>query len=150
MQRFERFWSFRFARPATLANINMKEVRAGWAPSGQRFLGDTPYSTKLHHSVGGRRNAPTVAHGAWLRRYAQGGGAKHAREQRTASRWPSVGVVKVQLYVDGVLTDTSTATPWTRWNTSPKQVAVGAHTLQTKAYDGSSNSGLSSVIPVYK
>jgi hypothetical protein len=37
----------------------------------------------------------------------------------TVNAWDNVSVVKVQLYVGGVLTDTSTATPWTRWNTSP-------------------------------
>jgi hypothetical protein len=69
----------------------------------------------------------------------------------TVNAWDNLGVVRVQLYVDGVLTDTSTAAPWTtKWNTSPKQVAVGAHTLQTKAYDGAGNSGLSPAITVYK
>jgi hypothetical protein len=68
----------------------------------------------------------------------------------TVNAWDNVGVVRVQLYVDGVLTDTATAAPWTtRWNTNGK-VANGSHTLQTKAYDGAGNSGLSPAITVYK
>jgi hypothetical protein len=62
----------------------------------------------------------------------------------------NVRVVKVQLYVDGVLTDTVTAAPWaTKWNTNGK-VAKGAHTLQVRAYDAANNVGISSTRTVYK
>jgi len=62
----------------------------------------------------------------------------------------NVGVVKVQLYVDGALYTSSTSAPFTtKWNTNGK-VAKGAHTLQTKAYDAAGNVGASASVIVYK
>jgi subtilisin family serine protease len=62
----------------------------------------------------------------------------------------NVGVVKVQLYVDGALYTTSTLAPFTtKWNTSGK-IAKGAHTLQARAYDAAGNAGFSSTVAVYK
>ncbi len=62
----------------------------------------------------------------------------------------NVRVLRVELYVDGKLSSTSTAAPWTtKWNTNGK-LAKGAHTLQTKAYDAAGNSGVSTVMTVYK
>jgi chitinase len=50
----------------------------------------------------------------------------------------NVGVVKVELYVDNVLTATTTSAPWTlTWNTS--NVAAGSHVLLSKAYDAAGN-----------
>jgi thermitase len=61
----------------------------------------------------------------------------------------NVGVVKVELYVDGKLTATSTAAPFTtKWNV--KNAAKGAHTLCCKAYDAAGNVGTSATITVYK
>jgi len=61
----------------------------------------------------------------------------------------NVGVVKVELYVDGVLYGTSATAPFTiKWST--RKVATGAHTLQSKAYDAAGNVGASSTITVYK
>ena len=63
----------------------------------------------------------------------------------------NVGVAKVELYVDGSLTATSTTAPFTtKWNTNPKGVAKGAHTLQTKAYDAAGNVGISAIVTVNK
>jgi subtilisin family serine protease len=61
----------------------------------------------------------------------------------------NVGVVRVELYVDGGLTATSTSLPFTtRWNA--RRAAVGAHILRCKAYDAAGNSGTSSNVTVYK
>jgi hypothetical protein len=60
-----------------------------------------------------------------------------------------VGVVKVELYVDGSLTGTSTSAPFTtQWNA--RRAAAGAHTLQCKAYDAAGNVGYSASVTVYR
>jgi len=60
-----------------------------------------------------------------------------------------VGVIRVEFYVDGVLSASSTASPLTmKWNT--RRVASGAHTLQSKAYDAAGNIGTSLPFTVYK
>ena len=61
----------------------------------------------------------------------------------------NVGVVKVELYVDGKLNSTSTSAPFTtKWNA--RKAASGAHTLQCKAYDAAGNVGTSATVTVYK
>jgi len=61
----------------------------------------------------------------------------------------NIGVKKVEFYVDGALTASSTASPFTiKWNT--RRVANGAHTLQSKAYDAAGNMGTSLPLTVYK
>ena len=63
----------------------------------------------------------------------------------------SVGVTKVQLYVDNQLTATSSSAPFaTTWNPNPKKVSAGAHQLQCYAYDAAGNVGYSQVVTVYK
>lgn len=60
-----------------------------------------------------------------------------------------VGVVKVDLYVDGRLTASSTSSPFTtKWNA--RKARAGAHTLQCKAYDAAGNVGSSPICTVYK
>jgi hypothetical protein len=58
----------------------------------------------------------------------------------------NVGVVKVELYVDGKLTATSTGSPFTTTWT----VVRGQHTLQCKAYDAAGNVGISPGVLVSK
>lgn len=61
----------------------------------------------------------------------------------------NVGVVKVELYVDGAVSNTSTTAPFTtKWNT--RKAASGAHTLQCKAYDAAGNVGTSASLTVYR
>jgi hypothetical protein len=61
----------------------------------------------------------------------------------------NVAVTRVELYVDGVLTATSNAAPFTtKWTT--KKAASGAHSLQCKAYDAAGNGGNSTLVTVYK
>lgn len=61
----------------------------------------------------------------------------------------NVGVTKVELYVNGKLTSTSTTAPFTTsWNT--RKAAVGNHNLQTKALDAAGNSAWSQVVTVKK
>lgn len=56
-------------------------------------------------------------------------------------------VTKVELYLDGALKTTLTTSPYTySWSTTG--VALGAHTLQTKAYDTFNNIGTSTVVNV--
>jgi hypothetical protein len=63
----------------------------------------------------------------------------------------NVGVVKVELYVDGRLEASSTSAPFqTKWNTRPKNVAKGNHTLQVRAYDAAGNVGVSAPAMVTK
>lgn len=59
------------------------------------------------------------------------------------------GVTKVQLYVDGFLTGSSTNAPFAiRWNT--RKATAGVHTIQSKAYDAVGNVGVSSTVALYK
>ena len=61
----------------------------------------------------------------------------------------NVGVVRNELYADGVLVASSTSAPFTtKWNT--KKAKAGAHLLQCKAYDAAGNVGVSQVVSVYK
>jgi subtilisin family serine protease len=62
----------------------------------------------------------------------------------TASATDNVGVAKVELFVNGVLTATSTAAPFTTRFKAPK----GTIKLQLKAFDAAGNAGLSPVISV--
>jgi subtilisin family serine protease len=65
----------------------------------------------------------------------------------TVSASDDRGVVKVELYVDGKLTATSTSAPFsTKWNA--RKAAPGAHTLQCKAYDAAGNVGVSAAVTV--
>lgn len=61
----------------------------------------------------------------------------------------NVGVVKVQLYVDGALYGSSTTAPFNlKWNA--RKAARGAHVLRSKAYDAAGNVGTSPDVTVYK
>ena len=61
----------------------------------------------------------------------------------------NVAVMKVELYVDGLLQGVSTAAPFTtKWNTA--KAAKGPHTLSCKAYDSAGNVGLSQSVSVNK
>lgn len=65
----------------------------------------------------------------------------------TVAAGDNVGVVQVELYVDGALTATSATAPFTtKWNT--KRAGAGAHRLHVKAYDAAGNTALSQVITV--
>jgi subtilisin family serine protease len=61
----------------------------------------------------------------------------------------NVAVRKVELYVDGVLSGSSSGSPFTlRWST--RRIAAGPHLIQTKAYDAAGNTGLSLALTVYR
>jgi len=65
----------------------------------------------------------------------------------TASASDNVGVVKVEFYIDSVLSSTSTTSPYTfSWNTTT--VANGSHTIFSKAYDAANNVGTSATVTV--
>jgi thermitase len=54
----------------------------------------------------------------------------------------NVGVVKVDLYVDGALAATDTGSPWS-FSLNLRSLSSGAHTLQVRAWDAAGNSALS-------
>ena len=61
----------------------------------------------------------------------------------------NTGVVKVSLFVDGVLQSSSVNSPYTvKWST--RKTKAGGHTLQARAYDAAGNVGASSLVTVYK
>src|SRR5579863_9834528 len=67
----------------------------------------------------------------------------------TTSSSDNVGVVSVGLYVDNVLTATSTSAPFSfKWSTT--HIASGSHTLQAVAHDAAGNTGASALVTVYK
>lgn len=58
-------------------------------------------------------------------------------------------VVRVDLYVDGALKATDSASPWS-FKVNTKSWSKGTHTLQLKAYDGAGNVGSSSLATMTK
>ncbi len=67
----------------------------------------------------------------------------------TVNAADNVGVTRVELYVDGVLTGTSSAAPFTTsWN--PRKASVGTHTLVCKAFDAAGNATNSAGVAVVK
>ena len=65
----------------------------------------------------------------------------------SATASDSVGVTRVELFVDGGLAGTDTSSPYSfAWNTAT--VSNGGHSLQTRAYDAAGNVGTSSVVNV--
>ncbi len=72
-----------------------------------------------------------------------------ANESISVSASDNIGVVKNDLYVDGVLVSSSTSAPFTnKWNS--RKASTGAHTLFCKAYDAAGNVGSSQTITLYK
>jgi subtilisin family serine protease len=66
----------------------------------------------------------------------------------SVSATDNVGVTRVELYVDGVLTAKSTSSPFsTNWNS--RKSSTGAHTLRVRAYDAAGNYADSTTITVY-
>ncbi len=65
----------------------------------------------------------------------------------TCSASDKVGVVRVELYVDGALTSASTVAPFVMtWNT--KRAKAGPHSLMERAYDAAGNVGTSPLVTV--
>ena len=65
----------------------------------------------------------------------------------TATASDNVGVTKIELYVDGVLLATGSASPFSAaWNTGG--AANGSHSLTSKAYDAAGNVGTSAAVSV--
>jgi serine protease len=65
----------------------------------------------------------------------------------TATATDNVGVTKIELYVDGTLLASGTASPFSAsWNTTG--AANGTHSLTSKAYDAAANVGTSSAVSV--
>jgi thermitase len=61
----------------------------------------------------------------------------------------NLGVVRVELFLDGQRVSTSRTAPFTtRWRTH--WYAFGAHTMQCKAYDAAGNVGISAPVIVYR
>ena len=61
----------------------------------------------------------------------------------------NVGVVRVDLYVDGAMYGSATTAPFSiKWNS--RRAAQGSHELQSRAYDAAGNIGVSNPLTVYK
>jgi beta-lactamase superfamily II metal-dependent hydrolase len=65
----------------------------------------------------------------------------------TASASDNVGVTKVEFYLDGVLKNTDTASPYS-WSWDTTATANGTHSLTSKAYDAAGNIGSSTAVSV--
>ncbi len=65
----------------------------------------------------------------------------------SATASDNVGVVKVELYVDGTLTGTDTTSPYT-FSLNTTSFANGSHVMFTKAYDAAGNTAVSGNITV--
>jgi hypothetical protein len=68
----------------------------------------------------------------------------------TVNASDNVKLARVELYIDGLLVNSSTAAFTYRWNLNGGKVSNGAHTLQAKAYDASGNINTSAPVVVYK
>jgi hypothetical protein len=65
----------------------------------------------------------------------------------TATASDNVGVVRVELWVDGAPGQTDTSAPYSfAWNTTT--LSDGTHTLQSRAYDGAGQVGMSAEVTV--
>ena len=71
--------------------------------------------------------------------------AKGNRLTVTVNATDNVGVVKVELYLDGALVGTDASVPYS-FTINTSKLAAGQHTLQAKAYDPSGNMGVSSPV----
>jgi hypothetical protein len=67
----------------------------------------------------------------------------------SVSATDNVGVVKVQLYLDGKLTATDTTSPYL-FSINTNKLPRGQHTLQAMAYDPSGNVGVSTPVTFTK
>src|SRR5262249_26584836 len=65
----------------------------------------------------------------------------------TASASDNVGVTKVEIYVDGTLRVTDTASPYT-WSWDTTTFANSTHTITAKAYDAAGNIGQAANVTV--
>ena len=63
----------------------------------------------------------------------------------SVSATDNVAVTRVELYLDGALVATRTASPYT-FSLNLSSVSAGSHVLQAKGYDGAGNSGVSSPV----
>jgi len=88
--------------------------------------------------------APTVT----ITNPSNGAKLKTASVTVSSSASDRVGIVKMQLYIDGVLqTQTPSSSLSYKWNIN--KIASGAHSITSKAYDNAGNMGAAS-ITVYK
>lgn len=67
----------------------------------------------------------------------------------TVNALDNVGVVRVELYLDGKLAATSSSSPWS-CSVGSKSLSAGSHSVYCKAYDAAGNVGTSQTITVTK
>ncbi len=93
-------------------------------------------------SAGGDTTPPTTSVTA-----PAGGSTVSGTVTVTATASDNVGVTKVELYLDGALLASGTASPFSAaWSTTG--AANGSHTLTSKAYDAAGNVGTSASVAV--
>jgi len=102
----------------------------------------TTVSVTVSNTGGGDTTAPSVSVTA-----PANGSTVSGTVTITASASDNVGVTKVEIYVDGALRVTDTATPYT-WSWDTTTFANSSHTIMAKAYDAANNIGTSSNVTV--
>jgi thermitase len=142
---------------ALLCTVNASPYSCGWN-SGNYTNGGHSVSATARDGSGGSSTASVtvnVSNGTDVTPPAisitsPSSGATVSRTVSiTTSSSDNVGVVSVDLYVDGVLTATATAAPFSfTWNAS--HAARGSHTLKAVAHDAAGNTAASALVTVYK
>ena len=99
---------------------------------------------ELHYdaSAGGDTTAPQTAVTS-----PAAGASVSGTVSVAASATDDVGVARVELYVDGALIGSDTASPWS-WSWDSTSAANGSHSLTTRAYDAAGNVGTSAAVSV--
>lgn len=128
---------------------------AGWDP--QYGWGRVNASRAVNLALGSSGSSPpppppapdTVSPSVQIASPAEGATVSGANVNVLVNVSDNVGVVRVDLYVDGLLKSSATAAPFTtKWNI--KKTAAGAHTLECRAYDAAANNAWSGLRTVYK
>lgn len=99
-------------------------------------------SVTVSNSGGGDTTAPTCSITA-----PTAGSTVSGTVTITASASDNVGVTKVEIYVDGALRTTDTASPYT-WDWNTTTFANSSHTITAKAYDAAGNIGQAANVSV--
>jgi hypothetical protein len=136
------------ATPANNRGLLLNSSNAATSDSSRTFASseatDATQRPKLvvTYTLASDTTAPTVAISS-----PASGATVSGTTSVTVSASDTVGVTKVEFYVNGALQATDTVSPYTfSWNTA--SVANGSYTLSAKAYDAAGNVGSSSSITV--
>lgn len=99
----------------------------------------------VNNTIGSSDTQPPLVVISTLATTAVGGGKLSV----TVSATDNVGIVKVELYIDGALVATDSAAPYS-FSVNTRKFSSGSHTLQAKASDPSGNVGASQLATFLK